>query len=265
MQIPVLQSEWEKNDIKKPLLLNIPLDAPPFKDLAEPCLSGAGNFRVEFEASPFRTKIGRAQKAFSKLASAELMTKIDETVFKKVIPRESTKVDVKVEVEGADQAAALLDMSYYGLAKNLVSCVPEKGHLPTMSFTLSGSTSLILFPIVEVLSFFAQNNPDGKLKLNDAVQQLTQLSAEKFAELIVYLKAQSQEIFRGTSGAGDVVYTPPGWAAVLSTGNQDVIGLKSRCVIPGLIDNMSALDAKLVEHDSASVVLSSVLQSLRAA
>ena len=158
----------------------------------------------------------------------------------------------------APDVKALLEMHCYGLAKNLISCVPEKGHLPTMSFTLSGSASLIMFPVSEVLSFMAEDEP--KVKLPDAVQRLMHLSSEKFQALLTKIKDAKAAIFHGTSGVGDIIYTPPGWVAVISTSSADVIGLKIRCIIPKLTDQMKALNDKLCAHESTSPILASVLQ-----
>ena len=77
MQMPIAKTTpGENNDLARPLLLNISQDADGWKDLIEPATAAANNFRLEFESSPFRTKVGRAQKAFTKLGAKELMDKI---------------------------------------------------------------------------------------------------------------------------------------------------------------------------------------------
>ena len=240
------------------MLLNISQDAEGWKDLIDEATKAASNFRVEFESSPFRTKVGRAQKAFTKLGTKELMEKINAAVFAKMVPAAEMTTDCD-----AVDVKALLEMHCYGWAKNLISCVPEKGHLPTMSFTLAGSASLIFFPVSEVLSLMAQDEP--QVKLADAVQRLLALTPEKLPGLLTKVKDASAAVFHGTSGAGDLIYTPPGWVAVVSTGNADVIGFKVRCIISKLTDQMKALNEKLLAHDSASPILASVLQPKAAA
>ena len=183
------------------------------------------------------------------------MEKISEATFLKLVPAANINKDCE-----ASDIKPLLEMHCFGLAKNLISCVPEKGHLPTSSFTLSGSASLVIFPLMEVLSFFAVEAMDPKIKLADVVPRLLQMNGEKFENLLLKVKTAGGNVFHGMAGPGDLLFTPPGWVAVVSTGAADVIGLKLRFIMPALTDSMKALHAKLREHDSASPLLASLLQ-----
>ena len=192
--------------------------------------------RVEFESSPFRTK----------WVAAEGLHEVG--------PEGAHGEDqcCRVCKDGAEMTTDCdaVEMHCYGWAKNLISCVPEKEHLPTMSFTLAGSASLIFFPVLEVLSLMAQDEP--QVKLANAVQRLLALTPEKLPGLLTKVKDARAGNFP-TSGAGDLIYTPPGWVAVV-TGNANVIGFKVRCIISKLTNQMKALNEKLLAHDSASPI-----------
>ncbi|CAE7233182.1 unnamed protein product, partial [Symbiodinium sp. KB8] len=132
------------NDLNKPFMVNIPNDFENWAGVLPDVQKTLGDFRLEFDASPLRVSVGRAQKPLGKIAAdANLEMKVMRSIFHKVFP------EAKMHERGAftDDALAMLLLQCFGLAKNTCTCVPEKGHLPTASFTLEGSASLVLVPL----------------------------------------------------------------------------------------------------------------------
>ena len=119
-----------ENDLWSPFLVNIPKDMdqwPPLLELAGKVL---GDFRIEFEGSPLRASIGRAQKGFDKIASdPNLAKEIRHILFDQVIPPEKES-----KAKLSDELRSNLDLQCFGLAKNVACCVPGRAtYQPSVS------------------------------------------------------------------------------------------------------------------------------------
>ncbi|CAE7238272.1 unnamed protein product [Symbiodinium microadriaticum] len=234
------------NDLNKPFMVNIPNDFENWAGVLPDVQKTLGDFRLEFDASPLRVSVGRAQKPLGKIAAdANLEMKVTCSIFHKVFP------EAKMHERGAftDDALAMLLLQCFGLAKNTCTCVPEKGHLPTASFTLEGSASLVLVPLEAFLIHMGD-----QAGLGEAAQKLKVISEQEFDNFLSTL-VDDQKVYFGTIGKGDFLFTPPGWLSLMSVGNKDCMGLKCRMALKDLVDSMKALQSKLAKYKSTSPAL----------
>ena len=142
-----------------------------------------------------------------------------------------------------------------------------KGHLPTISFTLTGSSSIVLFSTKIVLDFFAAELSDSKVTVTDATQKLKVITKEGFEKFVQFMKDKDERaaVYFGTCGPNDVLYAPTGWLPVQLTGDSDVLGLKLRLALYPLTFWMAKLVDKLKAHESPSNLLESFVASLKEA
>lgn len=253
-----------KPDLALPFLSTIPPDMAEWPVTLGHLRKVCGEFRVEFEASPLRSSVGRGQKPLEKMsADPNLPGRVSTKVFDAVVQPEKQKRDsLDKDME------ALLAPQCFGLAKNMVTCVPEKGHLPTASLTLVGSASVAAFPIEDVLAFFVEEKKLGaksELPVLNATRFLKVLPSDAFARFLG--KLEGKKVFHGTAGPNDVLYIPPGWVSVQSTGSADALGVKMRFLIPDLREGMAALGKVLCDHDGGlgSAALDTALKFLQPA
>ena len=238
-------------------MVNLPADHEAWAELKDAVQKVISDFCVEFESSPLRTSVGRAQKGLGKLAAdPNLESKIQEAIFAKLIPADAV-------VGGkSDEVKAALAVQCFGFAKNVLSCVPEKGHMATVTFMVSGSCNVIAFPLVAVLEFFAGQQSKPDLPFKDVLPLLKCANAEMLRDLLKSLQA-SQSICHCTCGPNDLLYLPTSWITVQATGAADALGLKARFILPSLKDAMQLLEEKLLVHGSPSDLLSSCLKGLQ--
>ena len=251
----------EANDLGAPFLINIAQDMPDWPPVLSDVQKVADDFRVEFEASPLRSSMGRAQKAFSKLSpNPNLESDIRRVLFSKIVPPQK----LAALPSASDALKAALTVQCVGSAKNSTSCIPELGHLCTVIFAVKGSSSFIAMPLVPVLSFFAGQEGKPELPLNEALQLLKHMPADSLPKFLEDL-ANDQVIYHGTCGANDTLFLPPSWIMIQSTGSEDMLGIKLRFVISSHKDNLCTLATKLGEHKCPSNLVNEVVQYLSGA
>ena len=261
VRIPVgkISNEAGANNFKQPFMLNIPQDFEGWQALLVETKKIVDDFRLEFDSSTLRASIGRAQKPFDKMsADANLHQKIESALFDKVFPR-PMRCDISTL---NDDLKASLALQRYGIAKNTWTCVPEKGHFPTSSLTLTGSAMMVLVPIPPALDFFAEEPGNPKIPLAEVAQKLKAISNESFFAKLVQKLGPDAKITYGTVGSHDLLYIPPGWLSIVSVAKEDALGLKLRVAIADLVETLKAVQAKLLEQSSSSPALDSFVAAL---
>ena len=240
LQIPVAVTGGEtKNDYTAPLMVNLASDTEKWKEIASPLEKILADFRLGFDSSPLRAAVGRGQKGLDKLSSdSNLAGKLEDVAFSPYVPASD-----RIEIDTDEKKELVGGAAVFGVAKNTVTCVPEKGYMPTCALTLAGSACFILVPITSVLSFFASHEGNANILLKDVLTLLKYMTAETLQKLLEHIG--DGKVYHGTCGPNDVLYLPPTWLAIQSTGNADALGVKVRLLLPSLKDSMGALHAKL--------------------
>ena len=182
LQLPIGKAD-EKNDYSHPFMVNIPADAGLWKDLA-PCVTKLlADFRLEFENSPLRSTAGRAMKGLDKLCSdPDIEQKVNEAIFAKFV-----QVADRVTADNDEKKAVIGAASACGVAKDTVTCVPEKGYMAIGCMVVAGSANVVLFPLCPVMDFFASHEGMPHMPIKDVLVRLKSISSETLQKLLAHI------------------------------------------------------------------------------